>query len=178
MTVRVIGLDYSLTESMLEGNDEAIVIRDPNCAKFSNPTKPWIGARGKRRARTQRGGERSKTPSVCRRIIKRYVNPMMAEVTDAQGSSCPNGLLQFEIPLLILRRVEWSPRTVECRWKELRNFGLDLREGFTSREPVDERRVRTGSILKEAGSLVGCEVVIGHLERVDEWRIGAKGCEQ
>src|ERR1700746_2924673 len=102
MTVCVISLDDPLTESMVEGNDQGVVIRDPDCAQFCYTAESWVRAWSDGRARTQCGGKRAETPSVCRRILKWYVNTMMAEVPDAQISACSEGLLQFEIPLLIL----------------------------------------------------------------------------
>src|ERR1700751_2897189 len=59
MTVRVICLDNSLTESMLEGNDQAIVICHPICPEFCHPAKPWICAWRNGRARTQCRGKGS-----------------------------------------------------------------------------------------------------------------------
>src|SRR5215472_7145481 len=103
MTVGVIGLDYPLTESMLEGNNQTIIIRDSDCTEFCHSAKPWISTRRGGRTCTQFRRERSESPGICRRIWKGDVNPMMTEVTDAEGGSRSEGLLQFEIPFLILR---------------------------------------------------------------------------
>ena len=89
---------------------------------------------------------------------------MMAEITDAHGSVCSEALLPFEIPFLILRRVGESPGIVEFRREELRDSSPDLGEGFTGREPIQECRIRVGSILKETGDLVGRKVVVNRGE--------------
>src|SRR5436309_5388162 len=105
VTVRVAGLKQSLTlatKAMTERNYHSVVVRYRIFLGLGNVTEAWVGTGRNRRARAQSGRERAETIGIFIRILHKFVNAMMSEVTDAHCGVSAKSLLQFQAPSLIL----------------------------------------------------------------------------
>src|SRR5258706_14768270 len=107
------------------------------------------------------------------------MDAVMAGITDAQRSVGAKGPLQFQAPPLVLRRVRPRVRNSDGRRRkpgrrEVGNRGLNLGKSFTGGKAFDECVIGSGSILREAGALIGRKVVSGNGVGVQERGIACK----
>src|SRR5205814_6553158 len=119
VTVCVIGLKEALApsaESMTKRDKCAVVVRHRVRGDFRNLTESRVRCAGWKWAVAPSGRQRSESKSVRVRVLYQSMNPVVPEVTDADGSIGSKALLPFQTPSLILRRVCPFPGIADARW--------------------------------------------------------------
>src|SRR4029077_7884442 len=96
---------------------------------------------------------------------------MVAEVSNAERSSAPQGLLQFQTPSLILRRVHPLLRNSQPRRGKVWYVMLKAGEGLTQGEALHERFIGQIDIVEKIRRFTGSKVVLDTADRVDHRRI-------
>src|ERR1700687_1860299 len=161
---------------MLNRNNHAVIVRHGVCVELCNSAESRGGARWTRGAAAHPGRERTDSKRIRIRILRQLMNAMMAEVSNAQGRTDTKGLLQFQAPSLILRRVQRPCRGNHARRREsrridTRNRGLNLCKSLAGCEAIDKRRIGGCRILEQAGLFIRREIVPHDRVRIEEWGI-------
>src|SRR5450759_5255786 len=90
---------------MLEGNHHTVIVGHGSRRDRCNPAESRVVARWNRWTSALSGRQRAKAKCIGRRVQNQLMNPMMTGIPDAQRSLGAKGLLQFQAPPLVLRRL-------------------------------------------------------------------------
>ena len=121
---------------MFERNDHAVVVGQCIRAVFRDLAEARICAGRYRRTGALRRRERAESEGIRVWIANQFMNPVMAEVTDADRRVRSESLLPFEAPPLKLRRMNVLFRGTNGGWRKIGIYRLDLSERFAGSEAV------------------------------------------
>src|ERR1700730_2232080 len=174
VSVGIVGLKDPASpprKPLFERNDHAVVVGYGLRLILRDAGKSRIRAWSNRRAAAHRLGEGSESKYIGVRIIKKLVDPVIAKVTDRQGSRSTETLLGLQTPFLILRRMHRICRSLKARGSEVWICGLDLRKGLPGGKAFRKGCIGVVGILGQAVGFTGSEVVTAWSETIEERRV-------
>src|SRR5215468_2505230 len=156
---------------MLAGNQQSVIVGNRFGIKFGYGAESRIGRAVRDCIITPSRRKRTEAPRVCVKVLREFMNSMVAKVTDAERSMRSKSLLQLQTPSLVLGLVGVFFRNDQRRRKEVRNILVNLGQRFACVKSIHKCLVGIPGNVEKAVLLPKRQNISGDCKGIQERRI-------